>query len=267
VVAAEDFLPLNPRQPVQPLQPVLSASSVLSPEPAEPIEASLPDPSEFSPYRLSAELPELVIDQPTKAAGKKQRGLASWYGKAFHGKRTANGERFDMHALTAAHRTLPLGTLVRVSRGRQSVVVRVNDRGPYHGNRVLDLSMAAAERLGIVSQGQALIDMEILGKGRFVAQKPAVRVEADPLPTIVVEATAYYLEAGQFVDAMKANEVREQLNQAGIFNLEWRIDDSGTPEAIQSQRLLVGPLADAKEIEALQFKLAELGVRTSVVQD
>ncbi|MGH1573469.1 septal ring lytic transglycosylase RlpA family protein [Methylobacterium sp. P31] len=86
-----------------------------------------------------------------KASSGPQAGVASWYGPGFHGRRTANGERFDMNALTAAHRTLPLGSQVRVTNTRtgQSVVVRINDRGPYVGRRVIDLSKASAQAIGV----------------------------------------------------------------------------------------------------------------------
>ncbi len=91
-----------------------------------------------------------------------QTGRASWYGRGFHGRRTANGERFDMHALTAAHRTLPLGSFVRVTNPAtsRSVVVRINDRGPYVRGRVIDLSMAAASALNMRHAGTARVEIE-----------------------------------------------------------------------------------------------------------
>ncbi|KPP94969.1 septal ring lytic transglycosylase RlpA family protein [Erythrobacter sp. HL-111] len=91
-------------------------------------------------------------------------GTASYYGRRFHGRRTANGERFDMNALTAAHRTLPFGSLVRVtnpSNGR-SVTVRINDRGPFSRGRVIDVSRAAAEELGLIRRGHAPVELELL---------------------------------------------------------------------------------------------------------
>ena len=97
------------------------------------------------------------------SVGSRQTGLASWYGSRFQGRKTANGERFDMHALTAAHRTLPLGTRVRVrslTTGK-SVVVRINDRGPQDASRVLDLSYAAADAIGIVKLGTDKIELEV----------------------------------------------------------------------------------------------------------
>jgi rare lipoprotein A len=98
----------------------------------------------------------------------KERGMASWYGEDFHGWVTANGEIYDMEALTAAHRTLPLGTEVRVTNaenGRQ-VHVRINDRGPYLYGRVIDLSLAAARELGMVDSGVAAVQIEVVGGQR-----------------------------------------------------------------------------------------------------
>lgn len=103
--------------------------------------------------------------QPMKSVAYfSQTGKASWYGPGFHGKKTSNGERFDMHGLTAAHRTLPLGTQVRVTNvsNGKSVIVRVNDRGPFHGNRVIDLSKGAANKLGFVQHGMATVKLETL---------------------------------------------------------------------------------------------------------
>src|SRR3954465_8590120 len=88
------------------------------------------------------------------------KGVASWYGPGFHGKRTADGERFNTHALTAAHKTLPFGTQLRVTNERtgRSVVVRINDRGPYARGRVIDLSKAAADAVGILGVGTVTLD-------------------------------------------------------------------------------------------------------------
>jgi rare lipoprotein A len=97
--------------------------------------------------------------------GFRQRGIASWYGREFHGRKTSNGEIYDMYALTAAHKTLPLGVSVKVTRrdsGRQ-VIVRINDRGPFVAGRIIDLSYAAARQLGIVDSGTAPVTVEALG--------------------------------------------------------------------------------------------------------
>lgn len=93
-----------------------------------------------------------------------QSGSASWYGPRFHGRKTASGERFNMYGMTAAHRYLPLGTKVRVTNmdTGKSIVVKVNDRGPYHGNRILDLSKAAARSLGMIKSGTCKVKLERL---------------------------------------------------------------------------------------------------------
>lgn len=91
-------------------------------------------------------------------------GTASYYGAKFHGRRTASGEKFDMHAMTAAHRTLPFGTLVEVTNPRngKTVTVRINDRGPFHGNRILDVSRAAATELGLIQRGSGTVGLALL---------------------------------------------------------------------------------------------------------
>jgi len=97
---------------------------------------------------------------------QRQQGTASWYGPGFHGRKTANGERFNSQALTAAHRYLPFGTQVRVTNlnNGRSVIVRINDRGPFIGNRIIDLSAGAARSIGMISSGLAPVRLDILGK-------------------------------------------------------------------------------------------------------
>ena len=108
-----------------------------------------------------------VIDKLNTVASNtvrrfSQTGVASWYGRQFHGRKTANGETFDMNGLTAAHRSLPLNCYIRVTNkdNGKSVVVKVNDRGPFHGNRVVDLSYGAAKSLGITNAGTARVNIE-----------------------------------------------------------------------------------------------------------
>lgn len=104
----------------------------------------------------------------------EQRGMASWYGKGFHGRKTANGERFDMRGMTAAHPTLPLDSwvLVRNLRNNKVAVLRINDRGPYHGNRVLDVSYGAARRLGFVDHGATQVEIRRLSRTEVAALGP-----------------------------------------------------------------------------------------------
>ena len=100
------------------------------------------------------------------ASGTVQTGAASYYGEAFHGKKTASGEHFDMWDMTAAHPTLAMGTRVRVTNlaNRRTVVVRINDRGPYHGGRIIDVSYAAAQKLGMIDSGTARVRVEVLSR-------------------------------------------------------------------------------------------------------
>lgn len=117
---------------------------------------------------VKAEKLHASANRSYKVAGKRytpknqvaeftQTGNASWYGGRFHGRKTSGGERYDMNAFTAAHKTLPIPSYVRVTNTKngKSVIVRVNDRGPFHGNRIIDVSKAAAQKLGFVSQGTA----------------------------------------------------------------------------------------------------------------
>lgn len=115
------------------------------------------------------------------AAGYSAVGVASWYGADFHGRETADGERFDMHALTAAHRTLPMQCTVRVTNlaNNRSVLVRVNDRGPFAGNRLIDLSAQSAKVLGFYDRGVTRVKVDYVGPARPVA--PRVTASAAPL--------------------------------------------------------------------------------------
>jgi rare lipoprotein A len=114
-----------------------------------------------------------LTEKGPNVAGFRETGRASWYGRFFHGRRTANGERYDMHALTAAHRTLPLGSYVRVtdSATSRSVVVRINDRGPFARGRVIDLSLAAATALGMQHAGTARVQIEGLTQQEARAER------------------------------------------------------------------------------------------------
>lgn len=119
--------------------------------------------------------------------GHREQGIASWYGPNFHGKKTASGEVYDMHRWTAAHKTLPLNTLVEVTNpsNNRKAVVRINDRGPFIDGRVIDLSLTAAKYLGVVEPGTAPVKIAVVGKlGPTVAAKKsrAPRLSAEPSP-------------------------------------------------------------------------------------
>lgn len=133
--------------------------------------------------------------------GTQMEGKASYYGVRFHGKTTANGEKMDKYAMTCAHKTLPFGTMIEVEnpRNNKRVVVRVNDRGPYSGARIIDLSLAAAEKLGMIRKGVVIVKATIVGKnGEVFISRPSAVVEIlnddNPLPLIEIPIDKKTLE-------------------------------------------------------------------------
>jgi len=205
-----------------------------------------PDPilraGNTSPYEIDG-VEYTVRDS---AAGYREVGIASWYGTKFQGRRTANGEIYDLYLATAAHRSLPIPSYVRVTHlgnGRQ-VVVRVNDRGPFHSDRLIDLSYAAATKLGFVNSGTA-----------------RVRVEAIELAGVDDRrASPYgeyrYLQLGAFANASAADHLRDEV--AGLVAAPVEI----TPVDLGGRRLSrvrVGPIADGEELRALQSLLISRG--------
>lgn len=157
VVGCATPLPTPVPPPASPAPPPLVYTPPAgTPTPAQPIAPAASDASALLGDQTQT---PLVADEPWK-----QRGLASWYGKRFNGRRTASGERFSASGFTAAHRTLPIPSYVRVRRvaSGEEVMVRINDRGPFHPGRVVDLSLAAASKLGIVALGSAEVEMELV---------------------------------------------------------------------------------------------------------
>jgi len=144
-----------------------------------------------SPVEVSVPVP---LQVPVHEANYRETGIASWYGKEMHGKQTANGEVFDMYGLSAAHRTLPLGTLVRVTNldNFKSITVRINDRGPFLKGRFFDLSYGAAKVLGFVSLGTARVKIETVEAVRDPAQ--------------------YTVQAAVFTEEENARMLKERLN-------------------------------------------------------
>ena len=134
--------------------------------------ASLPDAQpRVEPLHRFANRPYEVFGKKyvplTSVRSFHQRGVASWYGKRFHGQKTASGERYDMYAMTAAHPILPIPSYARVTSVRtgKQVIVRINDRGPFHSDRVIDLSYAAAYRLGLIGTGSGEVEIEAIVPG------------------------------------------------------------------------------------------------------
>jgi rare lipoprotein A (peptidoglycan hydrolase) len=161
----DPFAAADREPPVQGLQTLIDTVAEDIGDDKPPVAGPVPklEPlAEYAnrPYRLRGR----KYRPMTELAPYRQRGVASWYGKPFHGRRTAIGERYNMHAMTAAHPTLPLPSYVRVTnlRNGTSVIVRVNDRGPFAHNRVIDLSHAAARHLGVLQGGIAAVELNLI---------------------------------------------------------------------------------------------------------
>jgi len=171
---------------------------LLPPAPAPRSEPGAPEsrPGEPRPYRALGQWYQPLPD----AKGFRQEGIASWYGPDFHGKRTSSGETYDMHGLTAAHKTLPLGTLVRVRhlQNQRTVELRINDRGPFVGNRVIDLSYEAARQLGVVGPGTAPVEVVAIG---VIAGSP-----------IDLYSGNFTFQVGAFTSRDSAERLRAELN-------------------------------------------------------
>jgi rare lipoprotein A len=211
--------------------------------------------------------------------GYKERGVASWYGKKFHGKPTSSGEIYDMHEMTAAHKSLPLPTTVRVTnlRNGKSIVVKVNDRGPFIDNRIIDLSYVAAKKLDMVANGTALVEVEAMTIEPMVAPVLVVSTEpeaespadADSSTTVSPIAVAaaetlpdepaadMYLQIGAFGEHVNARQLRDQVRTSGVSNIVIRHDSSSQP-AIYRVRL--GPINAVDEYDALVQKMAAMQI-------
>lgn len=157
------------------------------------------------PYRVDG-----IWYQPMeRAADFSQKGIASWYGKQFHGRKTSNGEVYDMYGVTAAHKTLPLGTWVRVRNleNGKSAELRVNDRGPFVRGRVIDLSYGAAKKLGVVGPGTAKVEVIALGVRRADAAK------GERYTPIDYYSGEFTFQVGAFGERANAERLRAQLQQ------------------------------------------------------
>ncbi|MEY4705598.1 MAG: hypothetical protein RL042_1803 [Nitrospirota bacterium] len=163
---------------------------------------------------------------PGYPVGFVERGVASWYGPGFHGNKTANGERYDMHQLTAAHRTLPLGSIavVRSIRTGRQVTVRINDRGPFAKGRVLDLSLAGAQALGMTGAGTDQIELRVVGYQGRTADMGVLRVQvgsfAEQQNALNLLERVKHLYAGGRVQAVDLPEGKRYRVQIGQFSTE-----------------------------------------------
>jgi rare lipoprotein A len=203
-----------------------------------------------SPYEVLGQRYHIL----DSALGYEEKGTASWYGRKFHGYATSNGETYDMYSMTAAHKSLPLPSYVRVTNqdnGRQ-VVVRVNDRGPFHEGRVIDLSYAAAARLDMLGEGTARVALEVLDPRTSLAAAPAVT--ADKKGTA---GPGRYLQLGAFSDRSAIERIEQRLGQLSA-GLNLRV----SPVTQQGQtlyRVQLGPVPDSETEARLMRELADAG--------
>jgi rare lipoprotein A len=225
---------------------------------------------------------------PMKSAfGYKEKGIASWYGKKFHGRQTATGERYDMYQMTAAHKTLPLPSyaeVVNLNNGRR-IIVRVNDRGPFHAGRIIDLSYSAAKKLDIIGTGTGRVEVRAIDAASYNKQSstPVVAAKLEPVASSKPVATlpagyhtheggdghshghdvaspALYLQVGTFSSIARAESFKSQL--AAHIDETVFLMPLYRPEGAL-YRVRVGPLASVEASELMATKLKAMGVSES----
>lgn len=212
------------------------ADAVPRPEPVTAAGNKSPYTVLGNTYRITAVAP-----------GHRERGYGSWYGTKFHGQNTSNGEPYDVYSMTAAHKTLPIPSYVRVTNlenGRR-IVVRVNDRGPFHDGRVIDLSYAAAYRLGYADRGTALVELEVLDPN---APEWVARRSAAPSPAAGSERKTY-LQAGAFRSVESARNLQQALVPLLAQNVSIHANEGW-------YRVRVGPLDNTETLHEAQRRIA-----------
>jgi rare lipoprotein A len=212
--------------------------------------------------------------------GATQEGVASWYGPGFHGRRTSSGEIYNQYDLTAAHQTLPHGTRVRVTNltNGRTVLVRINDRGPFVDDRIIDLSYTAAQRIEMIGPGTAPVRIEVVGPGAIepveVADLPPPRVAPPPPPRGLppppvavapvaarVVPTNYAVQIGAFTDYERARRAQRGLESRGTEAHLALVDEGG----MRYYRLRVGPFSEAERASQVARRITDLGFPALVV--
>ena len=263
-----------------PKQPDASPTPSLTPAPAEkPAKPEVDEPGGYymddgpgeNPPKDIASIPNAVpkkeplhsrTNRPYKALGAtykpmtsyqpyKERGVASWYGKRFHGKKTSNGEIYDMYSMTAAHTILPLPSYAKVTNpaNGRSVIVRVNDRGPFKHSRIIDLSYAAAFKLGYVSKGSTLVEVEAIDPDKahtYASSYPDAVPATEAMPAEQTAAASIgdsAIESGFFV---QAGAFKNEANADNLINKLQALDidqNSGINKVYNNglHRLKIGP--------------------------
>ena len=219
-----------------------------------------------SPYTVLGKSYQVL---PTEE-GYNESGVASWYGEKFHGHKTSNGEVFDMYQVSAAHKSLPIPSFLRVTNldNNRSIVVRVNDRGPFHGDRVIDLSYAAALKLGYADRGTARVQLEsIVASGAFRDRGVSATTSAAGNENLrISSSSSKYLQVGAFSELSTAQEVStkvEEITSLPVFIRTVNISKSRT-----LHRVRVGPISDSGQIQRVSESVvaANLGSPYTVTE-
>ena len=186
------------------------------------------------------------------ARGYDERGIASFYGNKFHGYKTSSLETYDMYAFTAASKTLPLPSYARVTnlQNGKSVIVRINDRGPFHEDRVIDLSYAAAVKIGVWPKGTGLVEVRGIDPGEPAQELPPPVVVSSGHPGI-------YLQVGAFSDADNAERVAQRLRQAQLGDVQVTETEVNGRRV---RRVRVGPLADVDSADRISAQIEGMGL-------
>ncbi|MCU7834497.1 MAG: septal ring lytic transglycosylase RlpA family protein [gamma proteobacterium symbiont of Taylorina sp.] len=207
--------------------------------------------------------------------GYKERGIASWYGSKFHGRRTSSGEPYDMHAMTAAHKTLPLPTYVKVTnlKNNRQVILKVNDRGPFHEGRIIDLSHTAAIKLGVKGTGTGWVEVEAIDTNsvispskmttRTVSKISEVSGSQSPVPVTLQNKADLYLQIGAFINVKNAYNLRDRLSSAivaGKVHVSERLINEQ-----KIYRVRIGPVTSTEQAEKLSKTLADKGFQKSQI--
>ena len=236
---------------------------------------SVPEPApKLEPINKNTSRPYAVLGRAytpfTRLTPYKARGVASWYGKRYDGQKTASGEVYDMYAMTAAHTLLPLPSYARVTNVAtgKSVVVRVNDRGPFHEDRLIDLSYIAAQRLGLLGRGSGVVEVEAIVPGSEVS--PVARA-APPEPlsapasaesTLSTEPGGIYVQLGAFSAAGNADAFLRKMR----LDLGWLSDSMNVYPMAGLYRVHAGPYSSREEAgRAAERVQQELGFKALVL--
>lgn len=200
------------------------------------------------------------------SAGYQERGLASWYGKKFHGHRASSGETYDMYAMTAAHKTLPLPTYVRVTHleNGRSVIVKVNDRGPFHEGRIIDLSYSAATKLGVTATGTAPVEVVAIDASNHKKNTPYEPRFNKPSLLSTYPAkneNNLYLQVGAFSEKKNANQLYKRLTRM----FQQRKVHSDFSADTQVYRVRIGPLTSVEDADKLSALLNNKGIPTTKI--